>query len=159
MAVRAVLKVDDDLAWNVDRMFVYLSEIADDDKVVLHCRSVKNPLVSRDVNARWLVSFTYTFITWSTSTHFRYVTPEEYPYKYFPEYCLSPVYAATPKTIAALANATARIPHLWVSGQRTGFQGKSRAFPARRRVESRNRGLGSGSHISAAVLQRRTRNL
>ncbi|VDO60284.1 unnamed protein product [Heligmosomoides polygyrus] len=96
MAVRAVLKVDDDLAWNVDRMFVYLSEIADDDKVVLHCRSVKNPLVSRDVNARW------------------YVTPEEYPYKYFPEYCLSPVYAATPKTIAALANATARIPHLWL---------------------------------------------
>ncbi|XGW14323.1 hypothetical protein V3C99_000556 [Haemonchus contortus] len=93
--VRAVLKVDDDLAWNVDQMFNYLSKI-DTDGNILYCRSVKYPLVNRDTRERW------------------YVLRKEYPYKYFPEYCLSPVYAATPSTIAALVEATNTIPHLWL---------------------------------------------
>ncbi|KAK6019720.1 N-acetyllactosaminide 3-alpha-galactosyltransferase [Ostertagia ostertagi] len=95
MNVKAVLKVDDDLAWNVDKMFNYLSEI-DTTGNVLYCRSVKDPLVNRDGRERWRVS------------------KSEYPYKYFPEYCLSPVYAATPMTISALAEATSTVPHLWV---------------------------------------------
>ncbi|VDL64236.1 unnamed protein product [Nippostrongylus brasiliensis] len=93
--VRAVLKVDDDLAWNVGQMFDYLSKINQTTKE-LYCRTVKNPLVNRDKRERW------------------YISESDYPYKHFPEYCLSPVYAATPATISALAEATNKIPHLWL---------------------------------------------
>ncbi|KAK6050246.1 N-acetyllactosaminide 3-alpha-galactosyltransferase, partial [Cooperia oncophora] len=93
--VRAVLKVDDDLAWNVGQMFDYLSKI-DTVGYVLYCRSVENPLVNRDIRQRW------------------YVQKHEYPCEHFPEYCLSPVYAATPSTISALVEATNKVPHLWL---------------------------------------------
>ncbi|KAK6756233.1 hypothetical protein RB195_014560 [Necator americanus] len=47
MNVRAVLKVDDDVAWNLVLMFGYLSR-TDPQENTLHCRTVRFPLVERN---------------------------------------------------------------------------------------------------------------
>ncbi|WKX94138.1 hypothetical protein Q1695_011419 [Nippostrongylus brasiliensis] len=39
---------------------------------------------------------------------------EEYPYRFYPEYCLGHVCAATPATISALVGAAHTTPHLWI---------------------------------------------
>ncbi|ETN77558.1 hypothetical protein NECAME_10967 [Necator americanus] len=53
MNVRAVVKVDDDIAWNVRLLFDYLSEI-DPERNALYCRSVKKPHVDRKKSSKWL---------------------------------------------------------------------------------------------------------
>ncbi|KAK6756235.1 hypothetical protein RB195_014561 [Necator americanus] len=95
MNVRAVVKVDDDIAWNVRLLFDYLSEI-DPERNVLYCRSVKKPHVDRKKSSKW------------------YVSMKEYPYKYFPEYCLSPIYAATPSTVKTLHDETINARFIWL---------------------------------------------
>ncbi|EYC00298.1 hypothetical protein Y032_0116g546 [Ancylostoma ceylanicum] len=93
--VRVVLKIDDDIAWNVGLMFDYLSNIKLKENT-LHCRTVETPLVDRNSSSKW------------------YVSEEEYYHTYFPEYCLSPIYAATPYTITRLRDETDKAPHIWV---------------------------------------------
>ncbi|KAK5973783.1 Hexosyltransferase [Trichostrongylus colubriformis] len=87
--------MDDDLAWKVDLMFDYLSKI-DTAANILYCLPVKYEPATRDVRKQM------------------YVSKDEYPYKFFPEYCLSPIYAATPSTVAQLAYATNTIPLVWL---------------------------------------------
>ncbi|RCN26938.1 hypothetical protein ANCCAN_27334 [Ancylostoma caninum] len=43
-----------------------------------------------------------------------YTTNEEYPEKYYPQYCLGPLYAATPSTIAKMHVQTNNVPFLWL---------------------------------------------
>ncbi|VDO60280.1 unnamed protein product [Heligmosomoides polygyrus] len=95
MSVRVVLKLDDDVVWNVDSMIKYLSQIDDGGNMVLHCRSQKRIFVVRNVTSR-------------------YLHPKEYPYRHFPEYCISGASAATPQTIAALAEASNTVPYVWI---------------------------------------------
>ncbi|ETN84233.1 hypothetical protein NECAME_06977 [Necator americanus] len=45
---------------------------------------------------------------------FRYITMEEYPYKFFPEYCLGDMYVAIPSTIATLRDESNNVPFFWV---------------------------------------------
>ncbi|KAL6725676.1 hypothetical protein Aduo_007712 [Ancylostoma duodenale] len=93
--VRFVVKIDDDIAWNVRLMFDYLSNVTLEGNT-LHCRTVETPLVDRNSSSKW------------------YVSEEEYSQNYFPEYCLSPIYAATPYTITKLHDKTNNAPHIWV---------------------------------------------
>ncbi|WKX94137.1 hypothetical protein Q1695_011418 [Nippostrongylus brasiliensis] len=75
-------------------MFNYLSKIGS--ACELHCITVPRGSAIRDVNQKW------------------YVSEDDYPYKYYPEYCYGSVCAATPDTISALVQATNTVPHLWI---------------------------------------------
>lgn len=93
--VKAILKVDDDISWNVEKVLNFLEEI-DPRENVLYCQTVLKPWVERQENKRW------------------YVSREVYPHEFFPEYCLSPFYAGTPVTFASLYSATSAVNHVWL---------------------------------------------
>uniref|UniRef100_A0A0K0D2F7 Hexosyltransferase n=1 Tax=Angiostrongylus cantonensis TaxID=6313 RepID=A0A0K0D2F7_ANGCA len=57
--VKAILKVDDDIAWNVEKVFNFLGEI-DPGEDVLYCQTVLKPWVERRKQERWLVSLIST---------------------------------------------------------------------------------------------------
>ncbi|KAL6737068.1 hypothetical protein Aduo_010742 [Ancylostoma duodenale] len=93
--VRVVLKVDDDIAWKISFLFDYMSNIPLDENA-LHCRMAQFLWSDRNISSKW------------------YTTKEEYPEKYYPQYCLSPLYAATPSTIAKMHVQTNNVPFLWL---------------------------------------------
>ncbi|VDM55096.1 unnamed protein product [Angiostrongylus costaricensis] len=94
-SVKAVLKIDDDVALNVKEVFKYLDDI-DPNGNILYCNPVKRVAVEREKRNMWYVSF------------------EQYPHEFYPEYCLSPIYAGTPGTFAKLYNATTAVNHFWI---------------------------------------------
>ncbi|CAJ0603911.1 unnamed protein product [Cylicocyclus nassatus] len=93
--VLAVIKVDDDIVFNIEWMFSYLSGINRTTNT-LHCRTVEKPFSIRDKTSKW------------------YISEKDYPFQYFPKYCLSPLIAGTPATFKALHDATTKIPHVWL---------------------------------------------
>ncbi|EYC03090.1 hypothetical protein Y032_0096g2932 [Ancylostoma ceylanicum] len=101
--VRVVMKIDDDIAWNVRVIFDYISKISQEENA-LHCRMAQFLSADRNISSKW------------------YTTEEEYPEKYFPQYCHGPLYVATHSTIRRMHVQTNNVPLFWIDDVfSTGF--------------------------------------
>ncbi|KAK6759558.1 hypothetical protein RB195_021251 [Necator americanus] len=92
--VRAVLKVDDDAMFNARKMFEEMGNM-DVSSKQLYC-VYSSDYKPKRTRSKWAV------------------TVKEYPPEWFPTYCWSPAYFATPSTILALYNVTSKVPFLWI---------------------------------------------
>ncbi|KAL6725585.1 hypothetical protein Aduo_007626 [Ancylostoma duodenale] len=94
-SVRAVLKLDDDVEWNVQKMVAKMATVDVKGKR-LYCEVRQCGIPQRLKGGKY-------FISW-----------EEWPHQFFPPYCVSAAYFGSPHTFVVLHNTTSMVRHIWL---------------------------------------------
>ncbi|RCN51204.1 N-acetyllactosaminide 3-alpha-galactosyltransferase [Ancylostoma caninum] len=94
-SVRAVLKLDDDVEWNVQKMVAKMATVDVKGKR-LYCEVPPCGIPQRLRGGKY-------FISW-----------EEWPHQFFPPYCVSAAYFGSPHTFVVLHDKTSMAPHIWL---------------------------------------------
>ena len=94
--IKFLLKMDDDIGWNLDFLFNVLNDLPVSSEAFVTGSCSGGVIAIRRKNSKW------------------YITSEEYPDKQYPAYCYGPSYLMSRKAISQLHSVITEVPFFWL---------------------------------------------